>query len=139
MIENASITITETDISEANQLSLHCPICAGAVERHTTIEALKPIYCLNCETLYHEACWAQGGSKCAVLGCGCKEYRQYSAESGDVLKITYDDLPKQARPSVNGLPHKRLKADEKRRTKVNKDPWWAIIFRRLLQAIKILE
>ncbi len=136
MIENDPITISDNDINEANQLSLHCPICADSVERHPNADAMKPVVCAKCGTLYHKACWAQAGGKCAILGCGSKEQYLFGQDFGNLVKITYDDLPKKGRPqpSLNGR-NKRLKREEKQRN----EGWWSKLFKRLLQAIKILE
>ena len=46
--ENPFLRITEHDISEANQLSLSCPICGNAVENHTDGAALVPVVCDKC-------------------------------------------------------------------------------------------
>lgn len=87
------IQITTDDITEANQLSLHCPICASAVENYVETNALRPVFCGNCKTLYHRACWEQSGGKCAILGCDHTEYIQYGQDSSPALKISYTDLP----------------------------------------------
>jgi hypothetical protein len=139
MIENEPITITTDDVQEANQLSLHCPICASAVENHNENPALNPVVCVKCGTLYHKACWEQSGGKCAILGCGSTKYRAYGQDSGPVLKISMSDLPKDRPQAVNGT-QKRIKEEERRRAREQYNlPWWARWFQRLLRAIKILE
>ena len=109
------IHITEDDIAEANRLSLHCPICAGAVERNTDGAALMPVVCVTCGTLYHKACWEQSGGKCAVLGCENETYHVYGQNLGPALKVDYRDIKE---PSRNGRsPTRRTKRlkDEQRR------------------------
>ena len=91
--ENPFLRITEHDISEANQLSLSCPICGNAVENHTDGAALVPVVCDKCGTLYHRACWEQSGGKCAVLGCGSDKFHVYGKNTKPVLKVKYTDLP----------------------------------------------
>src|SRR5687767_12103608 len=100
------IHITADDIAEANRLSLNCPICAGAVENNiTNNDALTPVVCGRCQTLYHRACWGQNGSKCAILGCGHTQSYVYGSNSTRPLQIKYTDLPRDVprQPaSVNG-------------------------------------
>lgn len=104
------ITITTDDVSRANQLSLHCPICAGPVEKHVTDDALRPVVCTRCDTLYHRACWEGNGGKCAILGCGHKECRPYGTH-GSVLKISMQDIPSDA--EVAQQERQRLKSAER--------------------------
>ena len=91
-IENPPISITLDDISEANQLSLACPICASPVEAYSTQRALAPVVCTDCGTLYHLTCWEQNGGKCAVIGCESKTYTPYGSEVGATLTITTQDI-----------------------------------------------
>lgn len=125
------IQITSEDISEANQLSLHCPICAGPVERNLEDAALTPIVCAECGTLYHRACWEQNGGKCAILGCGTSKYIVYGQDTRPALRISYDDLQ---RPSANGRhPNrqtKRLKDQQRREVEQLRRPG---LLRRLFQ------
>lgn len=114
--ELPSILITDDDISEANRLSLHCPLCAGAVENNVDEAAVRPVVCSKCGTLYHRACWEQSGGKCAILGCECTESYVYGRNRDPALKITYSDLPL---PTANGrstsspsAQTKRLKAQQ---------------------------
>lgn len=90
------IEITSDDIQKANQLSLHCPICAGPVERFAQERELVPVLCVECGTLYHRACWEQNGGKCAIIGCASTEYRVYGQELKPELKIGYDDVRREA-------------------------------------------
>jgi len=117
------IQISTDDIAEANRLSLHCPICAGAVEAHLDDEALKPVFCASCKTLYHQACWEQSGGKCAILGCNHDKYVVYGTVSKPILKISYADIPQ---PSPNGRVisqrTKRLKAEQKRQVEQLRRP-----------------
>lgn len=118
------ITITDTDINEANQLSLHCPICANPVENNIMDRALQPVVCRQCGTLYHKTCWEQGGGKCAVLGCAHTEYRVYGTQMRPVLKVEYKDIPK---PPVNGRPPitpttKQLKEQQRRQVEQLRRP-----------------
>lgn len=118
MNENGElITISAQDIAEANQLSLHCPICAGAVEQNASRPEMVAVYCTSCETLYHRACWEQNGGTCAVLGCSGSSYRVYGAlELGPVLKVRPDDITRTI--PTTGENHngrqRRLKEDERR-------------------------
>ncbi len=110
------LRITEHDISEANQLSLSCPICGNAVENHTDGAALVPVVCDKCGTLYHRACWEGSGGKCAVLGCGSDKFHVYGKSTKPVLKVKYTDLPA---PSANGrttpsAQTRRLKEEQRR-------------------------
>ncbi len=139
MIENDPLTISNEDIAQANQLSLNCPICASAVEKNVDGPTLTPVICRKCSTLYHKACWEQSGGKCAILGCGHTEYRVYGQDLGPVMRITYNDLPKERpRPAMNGY-EKRLKAEEQRRQQERKRSFWAVLFERLLRAIRIRD
>ena len=136
--EMPPLTITNTDIQAANQLSLHCPICANPVEKFVEARDLRPVVCASCGTLYHQTCWEQSGGKCAVLGCGHEKFNIYGLESSDVLSIKYSDLP---RPSANGRSSqtKRLKEQQRRDVERLNQPgsfWWRL-FRWLLDQIKI--
>ncbi|MFZ0545672.1 MAG: RING finger protein [Candidatus Promineifilaceae bacterium] len=127
------IQITETDIVEANRLSLSCPICAGAVEKYVDDVSLSPVVCMQCGTLYHKACWEQHNGKCAVLGCEHKEARPYGTDIGTRVVINYSDLPKHVpvRPSYNGRTQ-QLKEQEKQRQK--ESSFWNILFDRIRRA-----
>lgn len=132
------LRITEEDIAEANQLSLRCPICAGAVEKHTADPDLLPVYCTECETLYHRGCWEQGGGKCAVLGCEGAGYRRYGAiDLGPSLTIDRGDIDRASRrlPTPNGQTTKKLKLDEQRRQR--QGGFWSRLWQSLLNAIKL--
>lgn len=124
------IQITAEDINAANQLSLHCPICANPVEKYVTARELRPVVCVACGTLYHEACWVQSGGKCAVLGCDHDKFRRYGEDLTPVLKIKYTDL----QPSLNGrFPNrrtKRLKEEQRRQVEQLRRP---SLLRRLFQ------
>ena len=96
------IRITDNDITEANQLSLHCPICAD------------------------KTCWEQSGGKCAILGCGHSAYHIYGRDLGPALKLNYDDI---AQPSANGRGSssarrrdRRLKEEQKRQVEALRRP-----------------
>ncbi len=133
--ENPFLRITEHDISEANQLSLSCPICGNAVENHTDGAALVPVVCDKCGTLYHRACWERSGAKCAVLGCGSDKFHIYGKNTKPVLKVKYTDLPA---PSVNGAPSaqtRRLKEEQRRQ--VQRMTLFQRIWKWLLDQIKI--
>lgn len=134
------IHITDTDIVEANRLSLHCPICGSGVENHVD-GALLPVVCDQCGTLYHRACWDQSGGKCAVLGCNHDKFHVYGRPLGPVLKVKYTDLPA---PSVNGQgasrQTRRLKAEQKRQVEQMQKPgFWARFWKWLLDQIRIQE
>jgi hypothetical protein len=133
------IQITADDIVEANRLSLHCPICAGAVENNLDGEVLRPVVCAKCGTLYHKACWEQSGGKCAILGCGHAKYRVYGRDYGPALKVKYTDL---AAPSANGREParatRRLKEEQKRQVeRLRRPSLLARFWRWLLDQIKI--
>jgi hypothetical protein len=125
------IQITAEDIAEANRLSLHCPMCAGAVENHVDEDALQPVICASCKTLYHKACWEQGGGKCAILGCNHGKYIRYGTSRKPVLTIRPIDLPE---PSANGrkppIRTKQLKAEQRRQVEQLRRP---SLLRRLFQ------
>ena len=137
MSENELITITDEDITKANQLSHSCPICASAVENNVENEALMPVICANCQTLYHRTCWEQNGNKCATLGCEHNECYPFGAELGPRLTISYADLPKHAPKRVqspNGRSEK-LKAQERRKQRERESQdFWRGLFNRILQA-----
>jgi hypothetical protein len=131
------IRITEHDISEANRLSLSCPICGSAVENHADGEALVPIVCDQCGTLYHRACWERSGGKCAVLGCGSVKFHVHGRDTKPVLKVKYTDLPA---PSVNGgqsTSARNRKLKEEQRRMVRNMTLFERFWRWLLNQIKI--
>jgi hypothetical protein len=133
------IRISADDISEANRLSLHCPICAGAVENNMGEAAMRPVVCSKCGTLYHRACWEQSGGKCAILGCECTEYYVYGRNRDPALTISYSDLPS---PSRNGrgptAKTKRLKAQQAREVERLRRPgFWQRLWQWLLDQIQI--
>jgi hypothetical protein len=137
--ENPLIQITIEDIQEANRLSLHCPICASAVENNVREAALLPVVCARCRTLYHKACWEQSGGRCAILGCGHDKYYVYGTDVKPTLTIKYTDLP---RPSVNGRAPsqqtKRLKEEQKRQVEEMRRPgFWQRVWQWLLDQIKL--
>ena len=133
------IEITSKDIQEANQLSLHCPICAGPVENYVTDVDLTPVVCSSCGTLYHKACWEQNGRKCAVLGCGSEKYRLYGQDTSPVLKINHTDISR-SNPNGSG-PSRRTKQlkDQQRREveQLRRPSLLRRIFQWLLDQIKI--
>lgn len=121
--EYPPIYITEEDIAEANQLSLHCPICASAVERNRDGADLLPVVCAKCGTLYHKACWEQSGGKCAILGCENDVYRIYGQNLGPALKVDYRDIKEQS-PNGHGPSQqtKRLKYEQQRQVEQLRRP-----------------
>ncbi len=138
MSESEIIRISAEDIAEANRLSFSCPICASSVEKNVANQALVPVVCSNCHTLYHRTCWEQNGGKCATLGCEHDECYLYGTEVGPLLKISYSDLPKHVprrAPSPNGRS-KQLKAEEKRRQREQaRREFWGTLFERIKRAI----
>jgi hypothetical protein len=138
MSEQDFIKITSDDIAEANRLSLSCPICAGAVENHAGSQALAPVVCAKCQTLYHHTCWQQNGSKCAVLGCEHDESYPYGTEVGPRLTIKYSDLPKHA-PRTYRSPNGRFKELKEQQKRLQEDAksgvFWRNLFERIRQAI----
>lgn len=138
--ENGVLKITEHDVTEANQLSLHCPICAGPVERNVEQAELMPVVCAACGTLYHRACWAQNGGKCAILGCSHTESRTFGSEVS-TLRIDMSDIPSEAQVKRR---NERLKRAEraKQRKQDNREPadpqssgFWNSLFGRILRSI----
>ena len=135
--EMSPLTITNNDIQAANQLSLHCPICANPVEKFVDDRALQPVLCAKCGTLYHKICWEQGGGKCAVLGCGHDKFKIHGTPVSPVLSIKYTDLP---RPSANGRSSqtKQLKDEQRRQIEQMRRPsLLQRLFKWLLDQIKI--
>ena len=132
-----SLTITDNDIEAANQLSLHCPICANPVEKFVEDTDLRPVLCAKCGTLYHKVCWEQGGGKCAVLGCGHDKFKLHGTPTNPVLSIKYTDLP---RPSANGRSSrtKQLKDEQRRQVEELRKPGLLQrLFKWLLDQIRI--
>lgn len=141
--ESSFMRITEEDISEANRLSLHCPICGSAVENNVDGAVLLPVVCDKCGTLYHKACWEQSGGKCAVLGCNHDKFHVYGRSSKPVLRVKHTDLPP---PSINGRPAgpsqrtKQLKDEQRRQVEQMRRPgFWQRVWRWLLDQIRINE
>lgn len=135
--EMPPLTITDSDVQAANQLSLHCPLCANPVEKFVDDRDLQPVLCAKCGTLYHKVCWEQGGGKCAVLGCGHEKYKVYGTPVSPVLSIKYTDLP---RPSANGRSSqtKRLKEEQRRQVEQLRRPsLLQRLFQWLLDQIRI--
>lgn len=138
--EQAFIRITNDDISQANQLSLQCPICGSAVENHVHARDLVPVVCDQCGTLYHKTCWEQSGNKCAVLGCNHNKFHVYGQETGPVLQVNYTDLPT---PSINGRgpsgrESRRLKEEQRRQVEQMRRPgFWARFWQWLLDQIRV--
>lgn len=139
--EQPAIRITDQDISEANQLSLSCPICGSAVENHTHGTALVPVVCDKCGTLYHRACWEQSGGKCAVLGCNHDKFHVYGRDNKPVLKVKYTDLPAPSSvPPVAGpqRTNQRLKEQQRREVqRMNQPTLWDRFVRWLMEQIKV--
>jgi hypothetical protein len=135
------IHISDDDISEANRLSLHCPICAGAVENNMSDRAVKPVVCSKCGTLYHKTCWEQSGGKCAILGCDCTESYLYGQNRDPALTITYADLPLSSangRGPTTSAQTKRLKAEQAREVERLRQPgFWQRLWQWLLDQIQV--
>ncbi len=134
------ISITEDDIKEANQLSLHCPICANPVEKFAEDPDLTPVVCAECGTLYHKACREQGGDTCAVLGCESETFYAYGTRAAPVITIKHSDL----KPGANGRSPrpqraaKRLKREQRRQVEQMRRPGLLQrLFQWLLDQIKI--
>lgn len=135
------ILITEADIQAANQLSLHCPICAGAVENHTRNDATRPVVCEACGTLYHKACWEQAGGKCAILGCDHQKYYFYGHQAESQLKLTHKDMPRVSPNGRSGASQRTRDLKHQQRLEVEElnrpTSLLARLFRWLLDQIKI--
>ena len=135
------IRISSRDISEANQLSLNCPICASAVERNAVRAEMTAVYCTACETLYHQACWTQNGARCAVLGCRGTEHRLHGVvDLGPVLTVTRSDIPRDV-PGPFVAPNgrtRRLKESERRlQRELKRRSFFRDLWQNLLRAIKL--
>ncbi|MDJ0756235.1 MAG: hypothetical protein QNJ45_22080 [Ardenticatenaceae bacterium] len=130
--ENPFMRITLDDVNEANQLSLHCPICANPVERYADDPGLQPVECISCGALYHKTCWEQAGGACAMIGCEEKTYRLFGQIEAPVLTVNMKDLP---RDEVRA--NKRLKDIERRRQRERS--LFARFFNWLLRQIRILN
>lgn len=135
--ENPPIRITDEDIHEANQLSLSCPICGNAVEDHTDGEALVPVVCDQCGTLYHRACWEQSGGKCAVLGCGSAKFHIHGMDIGPALKIKYTDLPAHSANGRSTVNARNRKLKEEQRRQVQHMTLFQRFWRWLFDQIKV--
>jgi hypothetical protein len=132
--ESRPLRITMDDVTEANQLSLGCPICASPVERNAQADGQAPVICTECGTLYHRACWEANGGVCAVLGCSCNSYRPYGEAMGPVLTIRRSDLDR----VPPGYRNQQLKRAEKRGTRPRqpqKPSFWRTLFRRIIDAL----
>ncbi len=135
--EDDVLRITEDDITQANQLSLACPICAGPVENMPLESELQPVRCVDCDTLYHHACWEQNGGKCAILGCTSTQVLAHGALA-ETLTITLNEVPTDAQV---GRQQQRLKNIERERMRrAGKQPqpvnsgFWAGLFRNIAKA-----
>ncbi|KAA3660716.1 MAG: hypothetical protein DWQ04_18635 [Chloroflexi bacterium] len=133
------IRITDDDIREANQLSMHCPMCANPVENYVTDPDITPVVCTQCGTLYHKVCWEQNGGKCAVLGCGNEKYRIHGQDTRPTLTISYKDIPRV--PPNGSSPSRRtqqLKNEQRRQVEQLRRPsLLRRLFQWLLDQIKI--
>lgn len=130
--ENPFVRITLDDVTEANQLSLSCPICANPVERFANDPGLRPVECISCGALYHKACWEQAGAACAMIGCEEKEYRIYGELENAVITVNKHDL---ARDEIR--TNKRLKDIERRRRR--EQTLFSRFFNWLVRQIRILN
>jgi hypothetical protein len=135
--ELPSIRITDNDISEANRLSLSCPICGSAVEDHVDGAALVPVICDQCGTLYHRACWEQSGGKCAVLGCGSTKFHVHGLDTSPVLKVKYTDLPAHSANGRSSPSAQTRRLKEEQRRQVRNMTLFERFWRWLLDQIKI--
>lgn len=135
------LRITFDDIADANQLSLGCPICAGAVEDNVTSQTMVPVKCTTCSTFYHHACWQNNGGKCAILGCESKAFSQHGAQDlGPSLVISSSDVARsQRRTRPVPTPTQIKKGEQRIQQEVTRRYWWQTWFQRLLRAIRILE
>ena len=131
------IRITDNDISEANQLSLSCPICGSAVEDHVDGAALVPVICDQCGTLYHRACWERSGGKCAVLGCGSTKFHVHGMDTRPVLKVKYTDLPPHSANGQTAPSAQTRRLKEEQRRQVRNMTLFERFWRWLLDQIKI--
>ena len=134
------IQITTDDISEANQLSLHCPICSNPVERFVKERPLVAVVCEGCGTLYHKACWEQSGGSCAVLGCDHKTYRLYAEPVPPAITISRRDVAQHG-PNGRSRPgsiNKELKNEQRREVeRIRRGGFWQRLWQWLLDQIRI--
>jgi hypothetical protein len=139
--QDETIRITTEDIAQANQLSLHCPICGGAVEKYVGGPDERAVYCTDCETLYHQACWEQNGSHCAVLGCNGTTVRRYGAvDLEPALVISHRDIarhPARTIPYPNGRTERLKREERQRQQEQQRGGFWQVLWHNLLRAIRI--
>ena len=133
--ENPFIRITVDDVNEANQLSLHCPICANPVERYATEPSLAAVECVGCGALYHKTCREQAGGACAMIGCDEKQYRPYGELIAPEITLSKQDMPGDGRQL-----NKELKRQEQlRRRRELQSNLLSRFFAWLLRQIRILN
>ena len=135
--EQPPIHITESDISEANRLSLSCPICGSAVENYLEARDLVPVVCDKCGTLYHRACWERSGNKCAVLGCGSSKFHVHGRVTKPVLRVKYTDLPAHSANGRTSTSARNRRLKEEQRRQVQRISLFERFWRWLLDQIKI--
>ena len=133
--ENPFIRITVDDVDEANQLSLHCPICANPVERYTSDPNLSPVECIGCGALYHKTCREQVGGSCAMIGCEEKRHRPFGELVAPEITLNKRDFPGDSRQL-----NKELKREEQlRRRRELQTSLLSRFFSWLLRQIRILN
>lgn len=141
MDEDNFLRITTNDITEANQLSTQCPICAGPVERYPENPDLTPVGCGECETMYHRLCWQNSGGQCAVLGCNHTTCQPIGEVAGDILTLNSSDMFSDAQ--LDRLRRRQLKAAERinpvtprvpQRPQTQSRGFWSTLFARIARA-----
>ncbi len=133
--ENPLIRITPDDVAEANQLSLHCPICANPVERYSSDPNLAPVECVSCGALYHKACREQMSGACAMIGCEEQRHRPYGQPVAPVITLHKNELRGDGRQLNKEL--KRQEQERRRRELAN--TLLSRFFAWLLRQIRILN
>lgn len=146
--ENPKLTITIDDIQEANQLSLHCPICTSPVENYVSDPALVAVICDKCGTLYHKICWEQGGGACAMIGCDSRRYKLYAQNNNPALSIRPGEITIAPNAPANRSGNNRSDRINNRRLKEQERQMYDEIYGRglfrrffewLLRQIRILD
>ena len=137
--EGEFLRITLDDINESNKLSLHCPICSSPVYRDEENPEMAPVECVDCEAIYHKACWAMAGGKCAIIGCDSKKSRAYgqTPNASQQPAINLNNVPNAA--PVFGNNTNRYKAQERQMQREMQGGVFRRIFEWLLRRIRILD
>ena len=136
--EGEFLRITADDINEANKLSLHCPICASPVYRDESNAEMAPVECVDCEAIYHKACWEMAGGTCAIIGCDCKKCRPFGTGVSQPVALNMNDVPR-INAAPNAPNNNRYKAQERQMQREMQGGLFRRFFEWLLRQIRILD